>query len=948
MNDSNNRITLDITSVQSQVALHVKQLDTSRVIYITLTDGGQPYTIGEKCYAVFEAKKPDGKTIGNNCSIKNNAIVYRITEETVTAPGVVNCEVSLYDIDGGLITSPRFALVVDKRVTGDKFTSSDEFGSLCEVLAAASTAENERKENEEERYNLWNRRFDSPNVWELETGVYRVTGLVKAERDGTAFVVENDSLLWVSNNGGSVVFGLALALGGPGELPYEILFGRTDGETCEWYGIESERAKVQKLDSGATHEGYPSPKAVYDLVNDFSNQAEKKANKVTEIGSTATDEQYPSTKAVYDFVKNESLREESFGGIFSVEDVCRKTENVEARSQTVTSTIVGITTYMTKDIMFGQNDFVSKMVMPQWVMEGTGLEDDLVVEFRNPSHTTGVEGSTLIKSVESPTLANGVGTYQVRLDMRKDDLSELDEEFILGIRSKGLNRLMIGYGTDKNIVYTGNHTANPDGKLKYSGYYLKNSSSFYFKSIDAQYNTLKYSSPIIEFVTEGGLRKIDYTKIAAGLKELEKTLLRLPEKFDLVVGDTFELFYKGIAEVIDCKYYDFEIDFPVGVKPIGKAYKRKYVVTPTVNDVGEKTMIVSIRKNDGELIESSEVLLNIVEKPASPVSNKILLCIGDSLSQGGRWQAELNRRLTTNDGTPTGIGLSNIQFIGSKEYNSTKYEGYGGWSFANYLSESSSNGFMNIFGDFDKTEDDQHSVYKDINGVKWKLETLGSAKMKIIRVDASGVLPSSGTLFWVSGGSNTEDIVYTSSEQAAGNPFWNENLSKNDFTEYAKKMGVNTIDYVYILLGWNSTFENKDTYIAKCETFIDNILDDFPNCRIGLIGLQVPSADGFAHNYGTSWKFREKLQFVFDLQRWYIELSQKTKYRGKVDYINFSGQFDTENCMPSQEIKVNARSEKTERIQTNGVHPSIEGYMQLADVVYRNLCSKLQGDRNGG
>lgn len=38
---------------------------------------------------------------------------------------------------------------------------------------------------------------------------------------------------------------------------------------------------------------------------------------------------------------------------------------------------------------------------------------------------------------------------------------------------------------------------------------------------------------------------------------------------------------------------------------------------------------------------------------------------------------------------------------------------------------------------------------------------------------------------------------------------------------------------------------------------------------------------------------------------------------------------------------VNSRSAKTEKVGTNGVHPSTEGYYQIADVVYRNVIKEF-------
>ena len=45
--------------------------------------------------------------------------------------------------------------------------------------------------------------------------------------------------------------------------------------------------------------------------------------------------------------------------------------------------------------------------------------------------------------------------------------------------------------------------------------------------------------------------------------------------------------------------------------------------------------------------------------------------------------------------------------------------------------------------------------------------------------------------------------------------------------------------------------------------------------------------------------------------------------------------------MPSIEKPVNSRSKITERIGTNGVHPNMEGYLQLGDAFYRALVKDI-------
>ena len=64
-----------------------------------------------------------------------------------------------------------------------------------------------------------------------------------------------------------------------------------------------------------------------------------------------------------------------------------------------------------------------------------------------------------------------------------------------------------------------------------------------------------------------------------------KKLLQLPPRYDLVVGDTFELFYKGIVFCKNSDFYDFELSFTSG-KNLGKGFDRKYIWEPTAEDIG--------------------------------------------------------------------------------------------------------------------------------------------------------------------------------------------------------------------------------------------------------------------------------------------------------------------------------------------------------------------------
>ena len=135
MNYSTYRFTLDIYKTGSQIMLQTKKGSTGRRLLMSLTEGVLPYVIADDCYAVFRANKPDGTIIYNDCIIENNVIVYDVTLQTVAVAGLLECEVTLYDVNGKQITSPNFNIVVEETTQADDdIESSDEFSALTNII----------------------------------------------------------------------------------------------------------------------------------------------------------------------------------------------------------------------------------------------------------------------------------------------------------------------------------------------------------------------------------------------------------------------------------------------------------------------------------------------------------------------------------------------------------------------------------------------------------------------------------------------------------------------------------------------------------------------------------------------------------------------------------------------------------------------------------------------
>ena len=132
------RIFLDMHSTSSQTRLRVKQGTANRKLCFALREGGKPYKISEDCSAVFKATKADGTEIFNDCEIANDTIIYELTEQTTCVEGIVECEISLYDVEYKEITSPTFTIIIDANAfNGIEIASASEANALKKLIAGS-------------------------------------------------------------------------------------------------------------------------------------------------------------------------------------------------------------------------------------------------------------------------------------------------------------------------------------------------------------------------------------------------------------------------------------------------------------------------------------------------------------------------------------------------------------------------------------------------------------------------------------------------------------------------------------------------------------------------------------------------------------------------------------------------------------------------------------------
>ena len=136
------RIALDVRDVEKQLSFAIKQNDSVRRLIVTLTDKGKPYLIGIGCYAVFSATTSKNTVISNGCQIKNNEIIYDLSETDTAVVGRMGAEITLFGSNGEEITSPSFTINVYKSKIGDyagEVVASDDFSTLKNLIGETNS-----------------------------------------------------------------------------------------------------------------------------------------------------------------------------------------------------------------------------------------------------------------------------------------------------------------------------------------------------------------------------------------------------------------------------------------------------------------------------------------------------------------------------------------------------------------------------------------------------------------------------------------------------------------------------------------------------------------------------------------------------------------------------------------------------------------------------------------
>lgn len=459
--------------------------------------------------------------------------------------------------------------------------------------------------------------------------------------------------------------------------------------------------------------------------------------------------------------------------------------------------------------------------------------------------------------------------------------------------------------------------------------------------------------PSVIYLSTGGT---DISQLEKDVEQLKFPQTFLPDKVYGVIGDTQQLFVRGI--VFANNPYELYNKFTCGQ---GKVYTRYLEITPALSGgVVPSGLTIKHRLIDNYNNKSAEKTADyvIAARPTtSPVNNINVLCVGASTTAGGQWPGELKRRLTgtLGSGTPAADGLTNITFVGRKNGSSdssVKVEATGGWTWRHFILPRDAIRFY-VTG-FSSADIGAIYKYKDSNNadvrvIVAEVNVTGDTGNVLFTFDTSNhnaPAAAAGTMTKVSG-SGDGTITYTSHDPVESYaPFYDPTTEEADFSGYAHEYCNDHIDVAIFDLGnvnagiyGDFSQAQLDTVMEYMKTTLDALHADFPDCKVILsAGGKADTHNGMEYNYGAGSKLTTqaswwgKLAYINAVQ----DFIKQNDYKDWCFLSNVLAETDSEYVYPTAQKAVNTRmSTPTETIGTNGQHPTNAGYYQKADSIYR-------------
>lgn len=412
--------------------------------------------------------------------------------------------------------------------------------------------------------------------------------------------------------------------------------------------------------------------------------------------------------------------------------------------------------------------------------------------------------------------------------------------------------------------------------------------------------------PIADDLNTDSAQQALSAKQGKKLYDMMNNVIDCPSVLTSYVGDTLQLFkYPLLQGFIDGRNVNISVGTTdVNIRKMGKDLNRYFEFIPT--STGTYTLKLNATSRNLDIIASKEVTVNVVT-PTSPQTKKNILFIGDSVTQGttlntngvsadsdagagpdSPFSNEVKDLLTSSRTAtatlPAGLGLTNIQLIGSLNTNGGRNEGRGGWTTQQYM-QSGSPFYIGGKVDFNAYLD-QNSIYPDTSH--------------------KGV-----------------DVIYIL-------------LGANDSAPLSIDNGR---------FGWDMSIR-EERLINLLTTIKEQLITDptktyyNPNLKVVLLGYPYAYLAGFGyHPYGsgqyTDGSGMAKLKSTINASS--DKVAAMDEFSSFVSTYRVAAQIDSQYSYAWKTKQVNNYMSKTELVNIEGSHPNAFGYKQMGAAIARHI-----------
>lgn len=439
--------------------------------------------------------------------------------------------------------------------------------------------------------------------------------------------------------------------------------------------------------------------------------------------------------------------------------------------------------------------------------------------------------------------------------------------------SKGLMRTIAAYDVDKKTV-------GAAGIYSVNEYVVPDGISY----IRVSWSIGSYSeTPMICATENGNSCKYEAYKATECIDESllpvnRPTHCYLPPRIYVAVGRTIELYNNQVCLEADKYHVQWFCR-------VGAAMERKFTVTGTSDmlnsrtdsshQYGEYRLELSLWDDDGHLCWNGSTTLCVVPALAQEITS---IPIGDSLTN---WKAWLQECMLLSDEKITWVGTRASGASKDSEGNdyadgTIRHEGRSGFSAGSYLSNA------------EYTFDNR---YAGVSGV-------------------------AGT----------------------ANPFWDG--TKFSLTHYLTTQQIAMPSAVQIFLGTNDLADGVETAAENIEALVAAIRSEYTDLPIMLCntiyrsrqdGYGSVGSDSYTGGSGAgSYQYDEDCK-VFELMR---KINIDLYADANVHIVPLAICHDTDYNFGAVEVSANPRAAQKVHVPVESVHPQVQGYYQMADVIY--------------